>query len=307
MHADDRLLPKDGSHLPADHSARMSRARLCLTGLSVGDALGEQFFYFPELIGRRELPAPRWHYTDDTVMAKSIVAVLDFWGEIHQDMLAAEFGGEYLAEPHRGYGGTAHGILQRLGRGSDWRDVSPRVFNGEGSMGNGGAMRSGPIGAYFADDIAATVENARRSAEVTHAHPDGQAGAIAVAVAAAYAWRRAQGDAPSEPLLQFVARHTPAGPTLDGINHALTIPLDADVHAAVAALGNGSRIIASDTVPFCLWCAARHVDSYEDAFWTTVSGMGDRDTTCAIVGGIVGLSVGVDGMPEEWRLSREAL
>jgi ADP-ribosylglycohydrolase len=130
--------------------------------------------------------------------------------------------------------------------------------------------------------------------------------AMGLAVAAACAWRRANGDAPPEPLIEFVARHTPTGPTPDGIRHALTIPLDADVRTAVAALGNGSRIIASDAVPFCLWPAAGHLDSYEAAFWNTVSGMGDRDTTCAIVGGIVSLSVGSEGIPEERRLSREA-
>ena len=50
-------------------------------------------------------------------------------------------------------------------------------------------MRVAPLGAYFADALKTVVEQAQRSAEVTHAHPDGMAGAIAVAVAAAWAWR----------------------------------------------------------------------------------------------------------------------
>ncbi len=45
-------------------------------------------------------------------------------------------------------------------------------------MGNGAAMRAAPIGVIFAGDITATVENARRAAAVTHAHREGQAGAI---------------------------------------------------------------------------------------------------------------------------------
>lgn len=49
---------------------------------------------------------------------------------------------------------------------------------------------------------------------------------------------------------------------------------------------------APDTVPFALWCAARHIDDYAEAIWTTVSAGGDNDTNCAIVGGIVVLAGG---------------
>lgn len=301
----EAFLPDDATHLPADHAERMKRARLSLLGLSIGDSLGQQMFYAPQLIGRRELPPPRWRYTDDTAMALSIVTVLDSWGAIHQDMLAACFADEHEADPHRGYGGGAHRILLDIAGGEDWRSAASAVFDGEGSMGNGGAMRVAPVGGYFADDLAAAAENARKSAEVTHAHSDGQAGAIAVAVAAARAWQIAQTGGEPLSLIETALAHTPSGPTREGLKRALTIPLEADVQTAVAALGNGSRVISSDTVPFCLWCAARHLNSYEDAFWTTVSGLGDRDTTCAIVGGIVALTVGEEGIPDEWRYARE--
>ncbi len=41
--------------------------------------------------------------------------------------------------------------------------------------------------------------------------------------------------------------------------------------------------------------------------WLTVSGLGDRDTTCAIVGGIVSMFTGAEGIPSEWREAREPL
>jgi ADP-ribosylglycohydrolase len=41
--------------------------------------------------------------------------------------------------------------------------------------------------------------------------------------------------------------------------------------------------------------------------WQTVSALGDRDTTCAIVGGIVAVQVGEEGIPPEWRQAREPL
>jgi ADP-ribosylglycohydrolase len=58
---------------------------------------------------------------------------------------------------------------------------------------------------------------------------------------------------------------------------------------------------------YTLWCAAHHLGNFEEAMWTTVSGLGDRDTTCAIVGGIVACSVGAAGIPPEWIAAREPL
>lgn len=57
---------------PTDHEERMVRLRVSLDGLAVGDAFGQQFFYHPELLPTRTLPTPRWHYTDDAVMALGV-------------------------------------------------------------------------------------------------------------------------------------------------------------------------------------------------------------------------------------------
>src|SRR5262249_14069917 len=150
------------------------------------------------------------------------------------------------------------------------------------------------------DDLSRVVEQARASASVTHAHPDGQAGAVAIAVAAACAWQLRDEPSPERPAEIFakVLERVPDGPTRRGIVQAAKLPLDLSPRSAARLLGDGSRVICWDTVPFTLWCAARHLDDYAAALWSTVAGLGDRDTTCAIVGGIVALSAGV---PEEWR------
>ena len=299
------------SHLPRDHAARMDRVRLSLDGLSVGDAFGERFFRHPDvarsLIARRALPRAPWRYTDDTEMALGIAEVLGRHGRVDQDQLARAFASRYRKDPSRGYGATAQEILASIHQGTPWREAAGRAFGGEGSMGNGGAMRVGPLGAYFADDLDAVVREARASAEVTHAHPEGQSGAIAVAVAAATAWRLRDQPPPRPAAELFGAalEHTPPGQTQDGIAQAMQLPPDATVTTAVGTLGNGSRVIAPDTVPFSLWCAARHLDNYVEAIWTTVSGLGDRDTTCAIVGGIVALATGPAQIPAQWLAARE--
>ena len=165
-------------------------------------------------------------------------------------------------------------------------------------------MRAAPIGGYFWDDPERACKEAQRSAAVTHSHPEGQAGAAAVAVAAA---RACGGCADPREILEAAADFTPDGETRAGIVSALRLPRSSSVGVVVSALGNGSQVISQDTVPFALWCAARHMTHFEEALWATVSGFGDRDTTCAIVGGIVSLAVGREALPSEWLAARESL
>src|SRR5688572_26765791 len=143
--------------LPADHLSRIERARLALDGLSVGDSFGQRFFdpgVAERLIPRRELPYPPWKYTDDTEMAQAVFEVLNEHGRIDQDALADAFARRYAADPSRGYGTGAHDLLGNLCRGQAWQVAARQAFGGQGSMGNGGAMRVAPVGAYFADDYA---------------------------------------------------------------------------------------------------------------------------------------------------------
>jgi ADP-ribosylglycohydrolase len=298
--------------LPADHSERMKRVLLSLDGLSIGDGFGDMFFTTTDSIERRleyrDPPRPPWRVTDDTMMALSIVRCLKRRGQIEQDALATAFAQEYMHDPNRGYGGMARQILCAIAEGLSWKEVSRRAFEGQGSCGNGGAMRSSPVGAYFAADYQQVIYEAKLSAEVTHAHPDGMTGAVAVALAAAWMVREPRIAAkPSHALIEFVLEHIPQTETFHRLTKALEVPLELSPRTAASILGNGTRVVSFDTVPFCLWCAARHATSYTDALWTTVSGLGDRDTTCAIVGGIVAPSAGRESIPEEWLKAREPL
>jgi ADP-ribosylglycohydrolase len=133
------------------------------------------------------------------------------------------------------------------------------------------------------------------------------AGAIAVALAAGLAWQaRSSGrDPDGHEFLKLVHQHTPESHVRQGIENALKLGLDSPVESAVAKLGNGSAVTAPDTVPLALWCAAHHLNNYEEALWTTVSGRGDVDTTCAIVGGVVVMYTGIEGIPAQWFEYRE--
>jgi ADP-ribosylglycohydrolase len=300
---------------PETTDPHLTTARRSLDGLSVGDAFGECFFpislddHLLHLhLSTRTPPNHRWRWTDDTAMAVTIVEALERRGAIDQDELALAFARRYAWDDRRGYGGTAHGILRKIGAGLPWSQVAPEVMGGTGSMGNGAAMRVAPLGAFFAGDVPAIVEQARRSARVTHAHPEGIAGAIAVARAAAFARQHppAPADETWEPFFAFVLEHTPDSETRARIAQARDLLPTYSVDTAVSVLGNGSNITAPQTVPFCLWCVAQHLGRYEDAVWTAVSGGGDMDTNCAIVGGIIAAHP-QGAPPAEWIGRREAL
>jgi ADP-ribosylglycohydrolase len=199
-------------------------------------------------------------------------------------------------------------LVPRIYLAGMWRMMAPRLFSGEGSLGNGAAMRVAPVGAYFADDLAAVVVNAALSSDVTHAHPEATAGAIAVAVGTALAAQCAGGPYPNrQEFLDLILPHIPESVVHEKIRHAHNLDPSASVVLAMSALGSGHDISAQETCPFALWCAGGHLDNYEEALWLTVSGLGDRDTTCAMVGGIVALSAGPASIPDAWIAAREPL
>jgi ADP-ribosylglycohydrolase len=293
----------------ARQEARLQRAFCALEGLSVGDAFGETFFINPnivdQLIAERALRDAPWFWTDDTLMALSVVEELSRNGEIVPDQLATNFA--YRYDISRGYGPAMHGLLENIRLGVSWRTATGWLFEGQGSWGNGAAMRVAPLGAYFADDLDRLVENAKRSATVTHHHSEGVAGAIAVAVAAGIAWNLRGTKPPARPeFIEAVLPFVPDSLVRAKLRQARDLATDCSVRLAVAALGNGTGVSAQDTVPFALWCAGGRLARYEEALWLTVAGLGDRDTTCAIVGGIVACYTGREAIPETWRAAREA-
>ncbi|MFJ6381512.1 ADP-ribosylglycohydrolase family protein [Kitasatospora sp. NPDC092039] len=153
-----------------------------LEGLALGDAFGDRWFSVPldeapaALAARLVRPAP-WHWTDDTAMALVLVRHLLDTGEVRPDALAQEFAAEYTREYGRKYGPSMHRVLRGIGAGGDWRAITAGQFEGQGSHGNGAAMRVAPLGAWFADDLDAVVRQAELQALTTHFHPEAVAGA----------------------------------------------------------------------------------------------------------------------------------
>ena len=170
--------------------------------------------------------------------------------------------------------------------------------------GNGAMMprwRVAPLGAWLADDLA---EEAASSAEVTHAHPEGVAGAVAVAwlqrsrpgrhrLNRRTSWTRCWSTCRAGAYTRGSARPG-AWPTCRPPSSRRTS------WATVA-----TRVLATP-------CPSRSgLPRATSPTTSRPSGRrplrGDVDTTCAIVGGIVAAHVGLDGLPERWRAVCEPL
>lgn len=297
---------------PVDHQERIHRAFISLEGLAIADALGEMLsdrHPAAAQIIHQGLAAGPWFRTDDSEMAISIVEVLKTYGYIHQDALARRFARRFETNPDRGYGSMTRMQLRVINAGAKWSDTATAAFGGQGSKGNGGAMRVAPLGAYFDDDLERVATEARASALVTHTHSEGIAGTVAVAIAAATASQsiKMPAEKRASHFFQAVLQFTPEGQVRRGIELAAQTPRTIEISAVAKALGNGSLVTAPDTVPFALWCAAHHLDDYVKAISSTITGGGDCDTNAAIVGGIVVLAAGRNSIPKDWRESRERL
>ncbi|XVV17733.1 ADP-ribosylglycohydrolase family protein [Actinoplanes sp. CA-131856] len=260
----------------------------------MGDAFGGT--WFRRRFAEDNLRPGPWRWTDDTAMAIVLLRHLEEHGTVDRDALAAGFALAYEDDPYRHYGSGMHEVLPALGAGEPWFEVTHRQFDGKGSWGNGAAMRVAPLGAFFADNLDQVRTEAVRSSQVTHAHPEAAAGAVAVALAAALNVNERLD------LSEIAGR---VGGTEVGRGLRQVAALDTDPRKVAAVVGCGRRMSAPDTVPFALWCAARHPGDLAAALWATASAGGDVDTTCAIAGGVVGARTGVDGLPAEWLAAAE--
>jgi len=290
---------------------RIELAHKSLRGISIGDAFGESFFgetdKMLDHIRARSIPKTSWEFTDDTVMAIAVYDQLRLNNEINQNQLAEGFAINHEKDVNRGYGATARRILREIGEGGHWKEISQSVFEGMGSMGNGASMRVSPIGAYYFDDLKRVKELAIKSAEITHSNIEGITGAIAIAIGTAIATQiklKNKEMAPNE-FINRILEELPDTDTKSKIKKSTTIPYTYNIQTVKSILGNGSKIMVQDTIPFSIWCAANNLTNFEEAIWKAVSILGDRDTICAIVGGITIMSTHEHRIPKDWMESVE--
>jgi len=126
-----------------------------LLGTFVGDALGMPFEgvphrTIPSAVEMVEARLGRGTYTDDTQMMIALAESLIEQGRIEEERLARAFQAVY--DPARRYGGGTRSVLELWRDGVSVPEAAGQLFGGQGSRGNGAAMRIAPVGVYFRAD-----------------------------------------------------------------------------------------------------------------------------------------------------------
>jgi ADP-ribosylglycohydrolase len=219
-----------------------------MIGAIAGDIIGSVYEHDP--IKSKDFPLfhPRCEFTDDTVLTVAVADAITSGAPYLQAI--RRFGQRY---PDAGYGGTFARWLH---------SPAPQPY---GSWGNGAAMRVCPVGFAFAteEDV---LEHARKTAAITHDHPEGIKGAQATALAV---------------LLARTGHDKPA------IRRRIAASFGYDLNRTLETIRPHYSFDAScqGTVPEAL-IAFLESDSYEDAVRNAISLGGDSDTLACIAGGI---------------------
>ncbi len=230
-----------------------------MLGAMIGDIVGSVYEWHNIKKEDFKLFKPDCFFTDDTVLtaatAKAVMLGMSYV-DVYQD-----FSRRY---PRRGYGGNYKRWIYA---------ENPRPYN---SWGNGSAMRVSPIGFAF-DSKKNVLAEARRSAAVTHNHPEGIKGAQATALAV------------------FLARQ---GATQEDVRREITNRFDYNLNRTLDEIRPDYRFDVScqGSVPEAIIAFLESTD-YEDAIRKAISIGGDSDTIACITGGIAEAFYG--GVPEE--------
>ena len=236
-----------------------------MLGTIIGDIVGSRWEFNSTNDYNFELFSDKNSFTDDTIctiaIADAILKGRDFGESLH-------YWCRKYPHPMGGYGG----------RFAQWvRSDNPKPY---GSFGNGSAMRVSPVGWLF-DQSDALLDYAKRTAECTHNHEDGIAGAQAVAVAISEC-RNMRKEYKGKTMTANDIR-------MDGLYHAIymsSIPVwPSDFDLNLEDYRNKFDETCQGTVPVA-FAIIMHSTSFEDAIRKAVSLGGDADTLGAIVGSI---------------------
>ena len=197
---------------------------------------------------------------------------------------------------HRAPGNACLAGCRALARGVPWREAGAPQAGGCGSV-----MRAYPFGLVFADAPERAEAWAVAHSLLTHGDPIAQAACAALArgVAAVVA------DAPVAEVLtvmvQAADRYSP--PTARMIERAV-----ADAHAGTDPDVVFERLqawAAHEAVAAAAYLFARHPDDLRAALLCGANTSGDSDSIATLGGALVGARVGVQGVPDAWRVNLE--
>lgn len=284
--------------------AELAKFRGALIGCAVGDAIGELAAVHKT---KRQLEdflseGDMLRYTDDTAMTIGLAeALTGSGGKVLEKEIGESFRRNYGREPWREYSASTPAVFAASQRkGLPYSEAAAQLHGGQGSFGNGAAIRMSPLGLLFRKSRNLR-EYAEISARVTHSHPIGIDGA------AIMAW--AIGRAASlDPKAKF-----PYGDFCVGIvNFARTREMRQKLAQVVELLASKAtpqdaafqlRLsqTAEESIPFSIFSFLKFPLSFKDCLYCAVLNGGDPDSLGSMAASLSGAYLGWDAIPKEWR------
>ena len=295
----------------------------CLIGQCLGDALGFVVEGYPpeacrayvtDVLGQGQAgtvgrtPFRFGQYTDDSQLAREL---LESYVE-RQGFDPADYArrvAQIFAEGRIvGRGRTTEAAARKLAEGVPWHRAGTPAPN----AGNGSAMRAGPVGLMFWDDVEGLISAAHDQGRITHADPRCSAGAIAIAGAVALALTHEAGEPAAVPGA-VIERLAGWAERADASFAAELRKLEgwleltpADAGPVIAAAGmqpgfsdrwQGISPFVTSSVIWSLYSFLRSPDDYWQTILTAIAVGGDVDTTAAMAGAISGAALGLAAVP----------
>jgi ADP-ribosyl-[dinitrogen reductase] hydrolase len=280
-------------------SHRIDRARGCLLGLAIGDAIGTTVEFKPrgsfplmtDMIGGGPFRLKAGEWTDDTSMALCLGASLLKKGFDLHDQIS-----RYVRWYRKGY-------MSSTGRCFDIGNATSdalRRFEAEGnpeagstnprSAGNGCIMRLAPVPIRYVDEPEKAASLSAEQSKTTHGATECVEasrlfGEILV--------RTLQGGLTKDQILVSEARHSSPATSL-----RLRAIAAGEYFGHYRDQIKGTGYIV-DSLEAALWCFYT-TDNFKDAVLMAANLGDDADTTAAITGQVAGAFYGETGIPRDW-------
>ncbi len=280
-----------------------------LLGTAVGDALGLPCENLSPSRRRKLFPGPLNHrlllgrgmISDDTeqtlFVGQSLLKHANDANAFQRD-LARRLRNWFLALP-AGLGKATLRSCLKLCLG--W----PPNRSGVRSAGNGAAMRSALIGAYFHNSQEELDRFVRVASEITHRDPRAIIGAMVIAHVAAWAVRRSREETPDAAeicryLKTLAPDDTEWQQLVESIHKAHDETNSVQAFATELGLERGVTGYVYHTVPVALYAWLHHYGNFQTTIEAVLDCGGDTDTVGAIAGALAGATCGASGIPAEW-------
>lgn len=309
----------------------VERFKGCILGCALGDAVGAWAEARPakearqyastavrdvdfSKVGRHHHGMAFGQYTDDTQITRELALSLVDKGDWRPQDFADRIARAFAQNLVVGYGRATQEAAVRLLDGAPWNEAGtppPRA-------GNGAAMRAGPVGLLWWNDVDRLLEVAQEQAVITHKAEMSVAGAAAIAAATAMCLNASRDTSgPHELgwwkwLARFVGRCSDAfGRDVDALAETVFRGRRAKGKGAAEEYETALQTVLQDDDPrwdgvspwartsvlWSLYCLMAHPRDIWGAIETAIMPGGDVDTTAAMAGTLVGAHVGIGGFP----------